>query len=459
MTDIYQAYKLFHEGTLALAEIERQGMVIDYAYIANKKKEIDNQVTDLENEFYGTKFYKDWKKAVKTIINIYSHTQLSKYLYETKRIKIKKQTNTGKGATDEEALSVLNIPELDILSRIMKLKKIRDTYLDSFEREQVNGVMHPFFNLNLVRSYRSSSSNPNFQNIPRRDKESMNICRQAIYPRKGNQLVEFDFKQLEVRIAACYTKDEKLIYDILHGDMHRDMAIEIFKLNKYNENDASHKILRNATKNGFIFPEFYGDYYKNCAVNLACNWGKLPKETKWKKGQGIEFENKHLADHLIAKGFNDIEDFTEHIHDIEDVFWLKRYKKYSMWKTKQWKNYQDNGIIETFTGFMYQGVMRKNDALNYPFQGSAFHCLLWSLIEINKAKKSENWNSAIIGQIHDSIVMDIDPDELKHVVEVVRCIMCHDIRKVWDWIIIPLDIDIEVCQVNKSWVEKQKYIE
>ena len=124
----------------------------------------------------------------------------------------------------------MGIPELDNLLRIRKLKKVRDTYLEGFLREQVNGYIHPFFNLHLVRTYRSSSDHPNFQNIPKRDKEAMNIVRRAIFPRPGHQLLELDYSGLEVRIAACYHKDKTMLRYIgdPHSDMHGDMAKQIF---------------------------------------------------------------------------------------------------------------------------------------------------------------------------------------------------------------------------------------
>ena len=84
--------------------------------------------------------------------------------------------------------------------QIRKLEKIKGTYLEAFVREQTDGFIHPFYNLHNVRTYRSSSADPNFQNIPKRDKESMKICRRAILPRPGHMLVEADFSALEVNI-------------------------------------------------------------------------------------------------------------------------------------------------------------------------------------------------------------------------------------------------------------------
>lgn len=64
-------------------------------------------------------------------------------------------------------------------------------------------------------------------------------------------------------------------------------------------------------------------------------------------------------------------------------------------------------------------------------------------------------DSRIIGQIHDSLVMDVCPEELNTVVSMLHRIMTSDIRKVWDWIIVPLDIEIEASPMNESWYKKK----
>jgi len=133
MNTATDAYKLLHDGIQALAKVEQAGLRIDVEYIKNKKKEITREINALEKQFLKTTFFKDWLKSSKEV-NIYSPTQLGKFLYTTKNLKVFKQTVTGKGATDEEALRQLRIPELDTLLQIKKLKKIRDTYLESFER-------------------------------------------------------------------------------------------------------------------------------------------------------------------------------------------------------------------------------------------------------------------------------------------------------------------------------------
>jgi len=428
-------------------------MRIDIEYVVKKQKELTAQILRIETNLKQTSFYKEWQKySKKAEPNFNSNLQLANYLYIGKNIKPEKTTDSGKGSTDEEALKQLNIPELNQILEMRKLKKMRDTYLGAFEREQVNDVVHPFFNLHTVKTYRSSSNSPNFQNLPSKDEESMKIVKSAIYARKGNRLIELDFSGLEVSIAACYHKDPNMLKYLKTpgSDMHGDIAQEIFLVDDFNRDLPEHHLLRAAAKNGFVFPEFYGDYYKNCAINL-CAWVKLPL-TNWKSNTGIKMpDGTYISDHLRSKGIKSFKAFENHIQDMEDDLWQNRFPTYARWEKKLWHRYQINGFIETLTGFTCSGLMKRNEVINYPVQGAAFHCLLWSLIEIDKILQL--MKSKIVGQIHDSIVIDVNPFEFTYVCNLVKNVTTQLLPKTWDWIIVPLKIDIKACEVDESWAE------
>lgn len=451
------AYNLLHEGTLAFANAEQAGFRVDMEYIERKKKFLTKKILHLEDKFKDSKLYRHWEHSAKGKVNIYSHDQLSHFLYKVKKIKIEKRTATEKGSTDNDALSQMNIPELDALLQAQKLKKVRDTYLDAFAKEQVDGVLHPFFNLHLPRTFRSSSNSPNLQNVPRRDKESMKLCRQALYPRKGHQFLELDYSKLEVCIAACYHKDPTMLKYIRDGhDFHADITKQIFKIKNFNKSIPEHNTLRDATKNGFVFPQFYGSYYKNCAIGLACGWGKL-SQGRWHKGEGIPMPEGTLADHLINNGIPSLKKFEDHLQELEKAFWQDRFPHYARWKEKWWNLYKKKGYVDLYTGFRCSGVMRKNDVINYPIQGAAFHCLLWSFIQLNKIFIEGGWKSRLIGQVHDSILIDLHPSELRRAIKLIKRVTCNDLREAWKWINVPLDVDIELCPVDGSWAEKEKY--
>jgi DNA polymerase-1 len=455
-----QAYQLLHKGTLALTRAEQQGIRIDMEYCEVKKKQLTRKIEKLETSFKESNFYKHWRHSIggKTP-NINSGDQLGYYLYTVKKLKPTTTTKSGKGSTDEEALEQLNIPELNDYLKIKKLKKLRDTYLDAFIREQVNGFIHPFFNLHTVITYRSSSDRPNFQNIPKRDKESMLTVRKALFPRAGNQLLESDFSGIEVCVAACYHKDPTMLKYIFDPttDMHGDMAKQIFIIDKFDKSIPEYKHLRQAAKNSFVFPQFYGDYYRNCAIGLAGKWGKLP-EGKWKAGQGVPMpDGSFLADHLISKDIKSLDDFIEHLKIIEQDFWGNRFKHYARWKERWWKDYQNKGYIDMYTGFRCIGLMNKKNCINYPVQGSAFHCLLWSFIRLDEIMRKEKWQTKIIGQIHDSILFDVFPEELDHVAKTIHRVTHEELPKAFTWINVPMEVEMDLCGIDKSWAELEPY--
>lgn len=457
------AYKLLHSGILAFANAERQGIRVDLEYCKSKRKSITKKIQNIEKDFYQSKFYRHWKYSLGgRKPNINSNDQLQKFLYDTKKLKPPKTTQSGKGSTDEETLESFKIPEIDMLLQVRKLKKLRDTYLKGFLKEQVNGYIHPFFNLHTARTFRSSSDKINFQNIPKRDKESAAICRKALYARPGHLLLEADYSGIEVAISACYHQDPNMLSYIKNpnSDMHGDMAEQIFFIDNLDKSIPSHKTLRSAAKNGFVFPEFYGDYYGNCATSLACNWGGL-STGRWKSGQGLEmgeFEPAFLSDHLMKNGIKNLQNFTQHIKEIENDFWNRRFPVYKQWKEDVWATYQKTGYVELLTGFRCYGPMSFNDVTNYPVQGAAFHCLLWSFIQLDKQIRKRKWKSRLIGQIHDAIVIDVYPPELNKLTKLMQKIMINKLKKTWTWITVPLDIEIDVSPVDGNYNEMTPYV-
>ena len=453
----YEAYKLFHEGILAFCRAEQQGFRINLHYCEVTKNHLTRKIERKERKLKESKFYLRWKQVLGSV-NINSNPALSIYLYKILKIKPAHTTPTGKGSTNNEALSALNIPELNILLDIRKLKKLRDTYLDAFIREQVKGYIHPSFNLNFAVTFRSSSANPNFQNIPKRDKESMRMVRKALYPRPGHQLMEVDYSGIEVRVAAAYHKDPVMLSYIKDptSDMHGDMAKQIFMIDDWDRNRPDHKCLRSATKNGFVFPQFYGSYYKNNAMVLAGEWGGLA-DGKWKKGKGCPLGDGTLSDHLISKGISSMNKFIDHIKIIENDFWNNRFKVYQQWKKRHWKGYQKKGYVDSLTGFRCSGVMGRNEVINYPVQGAASHCLLWSFIELDRVIHEELIDTRIIGQIHDAIIFDVNPVELEYISKVIKRVTCKDLPKAFKWINVPVDVDAELAGIDESWSDIRDY--
>jgi len=441
-----KGYQLLHEGALALSQIQLNGMKIDLDHCHLQDRRLTKKIKKAEIKLSEYKEVQKWKELYGSKFKYNSNEQLSELLYDHLKLKAKKQTGGDQGSTDEESLQALNMEWLNLLLERRKMEKIQGTYLGGILREQVDGFLYPFFNLHTVVTFRSSSSNINFQNIPVRIPWVKSMVRKAFLPRTDKRVFgEKDYGGIEVKVAACYHRDPTMIEDITdpERDMHRDMAMECYKL----EMDEWTKDARYCGKNKFVFPQFYGDYYVNCAQAL---WVGI-EQLNLKTADGVPLK-KHLAKH----GIRSYKKFEKHIQKVERKFWEDRYPVYNQWKNDHVESYQENGYFDSFTGFRYQGVMSRNEAINYAVQGSAFHCLLWSLIHIQKISIEEKWETKILGQIHDAIVFDFEPSEINHVMKVTDKIMCHDIREVWPWLIVPLDAETEFSPAGKSWYEKDE---
>jgi len=443
-----EAYKLMHEGTLVLSDIESNGMRIDLNYCRKKKIEIAQTIKDLTERVMNDHNVLRWQKREGIKFKLGSPQQLASTLYNHMGLIPTKETATGQPSTDKEALADLNVAFIKDLLDIKKWEKVNNTYLENIIKEtDENGILHPVFNLHIPVTYRSSSNSPNFQNMPVRDPVIAKAVRSAFIPRNGRHFTEFDYSSLEVGISVCYHKDPTMFRYCSDpaSDMHRDIAFDCYLIDK----DMITKPLRQSVKGGFVFSQFYGSYYKQCA------------ELMWKD---ITISNYLLADgtplmtHLKKKKLNTYTRFERHLKKLEDDLWNNRFPIYSQWKDENEELYHKQGYIITKTGFKLGGNMSRNDVNNYPIQGSAFHCLLWSLIEVHKWLKKNKMRTKIIGQIHDSIVMDIHKSELQEVLTMTRHISTTLLKKHWAWIITPLELDAEVSPLGMSWFDKKDYI-
>lgn len=429
---LQKGFDLFMEGSLALVDVEDNGMFINHSYFNKQDKHLQRRMDKELELILSDKDVKAFEELEKKEFNINSNPQLSKFLYSYLKLESPKETKKGNPSTDAEALEHLDVPFVQSLLKYRKLDKIKNTYISSFLNNMGDdGKIHPNFSLTRVKTYRSSSSDPNFQNIPKRDKEAQKIIRTGLLPSPGRQLAEVDYSGIEVRISSCYHQDPAMLEYIYQPDtdMHRDQAIEIFQTRDITKEQ------RYLAKNGFVFPQFYGSYYELCAQDI---WSNMSAEMK------KELPQKNL------------EQFKKHLKKVEDKFWNERFTVYRDWKKKVWEQYLKRGYVETVTGFRPTGRYKKNEVLNYPIQGAAFHCLLKSLISLNRWLKDNKMETNIIGQIHDSIVLDLVPSEKETILPMLRKIMCEDIREDWKWIIVPLDIEIEVSEVDGNWYNLQE---
>ena len=445
------AMRLLMEGQEALSQVESNGMRIDTEYANRMMAETQIKLDSMEEELKRDDVWKEWKKVYGDRANLDSNDQLGDIIFDKLKVPCEKRTASGKPSTDEEALERVKFPFIQRLVNRGKLYTARNTFLNGICEETVNGFLHPSFSLAIPTTYRSSASLPNSQNWPIRILRTAMLIRQCFIPRDGHTMVEFDLASAEVRVSCCYHRDPTMMeYIGRNHDYHKDLAMQCYKLSK----DQVTKPTRGAAKGGFVFASFYGDYYVNICQNL---WNAIDQDDlKRTDGLGLK---EHLAQQGITElgglGRNPIPGtFEAHIKGIYEDFWNRRFPVYSQWKIDWWEEYLRNGYCESLTGFVYRGINKRNEIINYPIQGSSFHCLLWTLIQVQKWLNGKRMRSKIIGQIHDSIILDIHLAEFDDVIAQVYRTMTVDIRREWPWLIVPLEAEASRSDVN--WFRKEE---
>lgn len=444
------AYHLLHRGAVTLAEVEANGMRIDLSYLDKTIEETAARIKRLEENLRGCEEYKLQRRRYGQGVNLTSRDQLATILFNDMGFEPLSQTATGKPQLDETVLEHIGTKYTKGFLRLEKLNKALSTYLLPVRREVEGEFLHAFFGLHLVQTYRGQSDSPNLTNIPIRDPIQGELIRRAFIPRVGNAIIETDYKALEVMVACALSKDPKLTYDSTEGDMHEDMAAECYLLEKAQVT----KQARQTAKGGFVFAEFYGDWYKQVAQNL---WNGIDRN-KLTTPDGVS-----LFEHLKARGITGLGEcnpkkdavkgtFEYHIKGVEDRFWNKRFKVYHAKRLSWLEEYKRQGYIDIVTGFRCNGPMSKNQVMNYHIQGPAFHCLLWSLIELQNEIRRRRMGAKITGQIHDCIVADVPLGEVDDYIDLMTEITTKRLLKAWDWITVTFRVEIETSVTN--WHEK-----
>ena len=206
-----------------LSRMERIGVLVDVFMLAGQSGELARRMKEIEKEAHA---------AAGQPFNLGSPKQIQAILYDKLNLPVIKKTPTGQPSTDESVLQDLaemyDLPQLILDYRSMS--KLKSTYADRLP-EQVDpstGRVHTSYHQAVAATGRLSSSDPNLQNIPVRTQEGRRI-RQAFIAPEGYKLVAADYSQIELRIMAHLSGDQRLLEAFAQGeDIHRATAAEVF---------------------------------------------------------------------------------------------------------------------------------------------------------------------------------------------------------------------------------------
>ncbi len=391
--------KLFRELYPVLADMEHNGACIDMAVNA-----------DLDT-LYQAKLVELRQKVVEVLgpINIDSHQQLATALQKTvKDIKLtvrEWKRLIGDDTDDPEISTKREILEreshkhpviaavLDYRSHRVRhstfIKGIRDKYAVVHSGHT---FIHPSFNTARVETYRLSSSRPNGQNIPRKDDDpALTVKRQFVSRFDGGEILEADQSQIEIRCAAWLADDRDMLSAISSGeDVHAAMAAIMLNKDVAEVTEQERQECKTRT-----FLILYGGGAKKLARDLGINVGR--------------------AQRMINEYF---ETFSGLKRFIEDTHVAVRKNLY----------------VETPFGFVRRFVRPEHwdapdgwtiqrQAFNTIVQNTAACITYCAMISLHDTMRRLRVKSKMILQAHDSIIIDVHPEEKRTIKDMMRIAM------------------------------------
>ena len=315
-----------------------------------------------------------------------------------------------------------NLKAVEFLTKTSRLNAI-STYLDSFVKNiqastRADGLLHAQFNQCITRTGRLSSSQPNFQNIPKGHKFPV---RKAVHSRfEGGTIMEADFSGLEFRVAGELSRDPQIIEDIESGkDVHKQTASII---NQCAVEDVDKTMRQNAK--AYTFAPLYGGMGANEPPHVQAYFKEYFNIYK-----GLAIWHRKLMDGVLKDGLVRIPSGRE--------FYFPNARRLG------------NGRITNATA-----------VVNYPCQSFATADLVvMSCVRAHERFKDEKFKSRLILTVHDSIVVDVHPDEDARVIAALKWAMgglAGEVSKRYDYDLL-LPLDIEITQ-GPNWMEQVELI-
>jgi DNA polymerase I len=357
-----------------LERIERNGVLIDAALLAQQSHQLGERMMALEREAH---------ELAGQPFNMGSPKQIGEILFTKLGLPVIKKTASGAPSTDEEVLDKLaeDYPLPAKLLEHRSLSKLKGTYTDKLPL-MVNphtGRVHTNYAQAVAVTGRLSSNDPNLQNIPIRTAEGRRV-REAFIAPPGSVILSADYSQIELRIMADISGDANLLKAFAEGmDVHRATASEVFGIEPAAVTSEQRRYAKTIN---------FGLIYGMGAFGLAASLG-------------IE---RSAATQYIERYF-------------------QRYPGVKQYMDDTKASAKEKGYVETLFGRRVylpeinggngpRKAGAERQAINAPMQGTAADLIKLAMIAVQGALDAQRRASKMVMQVHDELVLEVPEAEL-----------------------------------------------
>ena len=388
-----------------LAQMELAGILLDTEHLAGLFGEVNDKLSALEGKIH---------REAGRDFNINSPRQLGQILFEELGLPVIKKTKTGYSTNADVLLELSEKHQLPaMVLDYRSLAKLKSTYIDSLPGlvNPETGRIHTSFNQAATATGRLSSSDPNLQNIPVRTELGRRI-REAFIAPEGSVLLCADYSQIELRVLAHLSRDERLLAAFGEdGDIHEQTAREIL--------GASQKVEPELRRQAKVVN--FGIIYGMSAFGLGKELGIHPKEAADIISSYFETYSgvKEYIDRTLAQ--------AAETGYVTTLFMRRRY------------------LPELGSSNPNIRQLAERMAVNTPIQGTAADLIKIAMLHIQDQLKKELPEAMMLLQVHDELVFEVPEDKTEQVTGIVRPAMEGVME-----LAVPLVVDIGI---GRNWTE------
>jgi len=371
-----------------IKKIGERGIKVNKDYLKKLSEEYHKELDILQKNI--------WKQAGGEF-NINSPKQIGEVLFDKMGISGKglKKTSTGARSTNIEVLKKLQEenPIIDDILKYRELQKLLSTYIDNIPQMlDEDNRLHTSFMQAGTTTGRMASREPNLQNIPIKTELGRNI-RKGFVASEGFKLVAFDYSQIELRLAAFLSEDEKMIEIFKKGDdIHSAVASAVFEV-PFDEVD---KEMRRKAK------------VINFGIMYGMGVNSLSKELRSDRKEAQKYLNEYFEKFpQLAKYLEDIKIETAQKGYTETYFGRRRYFE---------------GINSKVP---FVKAMAERMAINAPLQGTSADMIKLAMSEVDRYLEKNNLEKDVFAllQVHDELIYEISEDKVDEVAPEIEKIM------------------------------------
>lgn len=371
-----------------IEEMERYGIRVDAVTLERLRKEYQKELDAIEKNIF---------KLAGREFNVSSPKQLGVVLFEEMGLTAKgmKKTAGGQFSTKESEMEKIQglHPIVDEVLKYRGLTKLLGTYIEAIPPLlDGEGRLHAQFLQTGTTTGRMASANPNLQNIPIRTEQGRAI-RNAFIPRDGYTLVALDYSQVELRIAAILSGDEKLCEIFRSGrDVHTEVASAVMGV-------QGHEVDREMRRRAKI-------------INFGILYGMGVNALKTQLGTSIGEAQAYLDDYFETFGR-----LKEYLEETKGFARKHGYTETLFGRRRQFP--------EMKSTMAYVRAQAERMAINAPIQGTQADLIKLAMVRVDDALRQEGKRDEahLLLQVHDELVYEIKNESVEELAQKIKDIM------------------------------------